>query len=319
MIWQYVLILVILIVISLVIVKIRKEDFHIEINKLIQYLGGKDNIIDVQMNLSRLKVTVKDTTLVNKEGIQKLGAKGIVEIDNELKIILGPNSKQIKKYMTDLNSLKESEIDEIEKKIITTPHIMNGYLISLETMSLKDSTMKVLYILSTIVIIIIIVSSVFCIKNSFDISITEKTKQYGMFRSIGATSKQIKKNVLNEAYILWLIGAPVGILCGIFAAFVLIKVSNHFLGNLLVFGALIFKTSILAIVLSIILSFITIYFSALKIARRASKLSPMSAIRSQDDIKIKSKKISSPKYIQKLYYYLQLLLLTIKDVNEFRF
>lgn len=102
MIWQYVLILVILIVISLVIVKIRKEDFHIEINKLIQYLGGKDNIIDVQMNLSRLKVTVKDTTLVNKEGIQKLGAKGIVEIDNELKIILGPNSKQIKKYMTDL-------------------------------------------------------------------------------------------------------------------------------------------------------------------------------------------------------------------------
>ena len=65
-------------------------------------IGGKDNIIDVQMNLSRLKVTVKDTTLVNKEGIQKLGAKDIVEIDNELKIILGPNSKQIKKYMTDL-------------------------------------------------------------------------------------------------------------------------------------------------------------------------------------------------------------------------
>ena len=40
--------------------------------------------------------------LVNKEGIQKLGAKGIVEIDNQLKIILGPNSKQLKKYMADL-------------------------------------------------------------------------------------------------------------------------------------------------------------------------------------------------------------------------
>ena len=103
MIWQYVLIFVILIVISLaVIVKIRKADFHIEINKLIQYLGGKDNIIDAQMNLSRLKVTVKDTSLVNKEGIQKLGAKGIVEIDNQLKILFGPNSKQLKKYMIDL-------------------------------------------------------------------------------------------------------------------------------------------------------------------------------------------------------------------------
>ena len=54
------------------------------------------------MNLSRLKVTVKDTTLVNKEGIQKLGAKGIVEIDNQLKILFGPNSKQLKKYMIDL-------------------------------------------------------------------------------------------------------------------------------------------------------------------------------------------------------------------------
>lgn len=178
---------------------------------------------------------------------------------------------------------------------------VNEMLITLSTHSFKNASMNALYAVGGIVILIIIFTSIYCIKNSFDISITEKTKQYGMLRSIGATSKQIKKNVLNEAYILWLIGAPIGILCGIFAAFVLIKVSNHFLGNLLVFGALIFKTSILAIVLSIILSFITIYFSALKIARRASKLSPMSAIRSQDDIKIKSKKIRSPKYIQKLF------------------
>lgn len=178
---------------------------------------------------------------------------------------------------------------------------VNEMLITLSTLSFKNASMNALYAVGGIVILIIIFTSIYCIKNSFDISITEKTKQYGMLRSIGATSKQIKKNVLNEAYILWLIGAPIGILCGIFAAFVLIKVSNHFLGNLLVSGALIFKTSILAIVLSIILSFITIYFSALKIARRASKLSPMSAIRSQDDIKIKSKKIKSPKYIQKLF------------------
>ena len=80
----------------------RRNDFHVEINKLIQYLGGKENILDAQINLSRLRVTLKDTSIVNKEGIQKLGAKGIVEIDNQLKIILGPNSKQLKKYMADL-------------------------------------------------------------------------------------------------------------------------------------------------------------------------------------------------------------------------
>ena len=80
----------------------KRKDFHIEINKLIQFLGGKDNIEDVQVNLSRLKVTLKDMSIVNKEGIQKLGAKGIVEIDNQLKIIFGPNAKQLKKYMIDL-------------------------------------------------------------------------------------------------------------------------------------------------------------------------------------------------------------------------
>lgn len=102
MIWQYIIILLILIFLSLVVIKMRRKDFHIEINKLIQCLGGKDNIVDSQINLSRLKVTLKDISKVNKEGIQKMGAKGIVEIDNELKIILGPNSKQIKRYMTDL-------------------------------------------------------------------------------------------------------------------------------------------------------------------------------------------------------------------------
>ena len=100
--YQYIIIGVILIIISLIVIKVSRKDFHEEVNKLVQYLGGKDNIIDVQINLSRLKVTLKDTSIVNKDGIQKLGAKGIVEIDNELKIILGPNSKQIKKYMADL-------------------------------------------------------------------------------------------------------------------------------------------------------------------------------------------------------------------------
>lgn len=99
---QYVIIICILILVSFVVIKLRRKDFNIEINKLIQYLGGKDNIIDSQINLSRLKVTLKDMNIVNKDGIQKLGAKGIVEIDNELKIILGPNSKQLKKYMADL-------------------------------------------------------------------------------------------------------------------------------------------------------------------------------------------------------------------------
>lgn len=100
--WHYIVILIVLIIISFVIIKMNKKDFNIKINKLIEYLGGKDNILDVETNLSRLKVTVRDVNIVNKDGIQKLGAKGIVEIDNQLKIIYGPNAKQLKKYIKDL-------------------------------------------------------------------------------------------------------------------------------------------------------------------------------------------------------------------------
>ena len=55
-----------------------------------------------KVNLSRFIVTLRDVSLANKEEIQKLGAKGIVEIDNQLKIILGPNSKQLKRYIDEL-------------------------------------------------------------------------------------------------------------------------------------------------------------------------------------------------------------------------
>ena len=100
--WQYLIIFFVLAIISLVILKLNKKNFTFEINKLVQYLGGKDNILDTEVNMSRFKVTLKDVTIVDKDAIQKLGAKGIVEIDNQLKIILGSESKQLKRYIDDL-------------------------------------------------------------------------------------------------------------------------------------------------------------------------------------------------------------------------
>ncbi len=99
---QYLIIFAILLLISLIAVKLSKKDFNIQANKLITYLGGKDNIINAECNLSRFKVILKDVSIVDKDGIQKLGAKGIVEIDNQLKIIFGRDAKQLKKYIKDI-------------------------------------------------------------------------------------------------------------------------------------------------------------------------------------------------------------------------
>jgi PTS system N-acetylglucosamine-specific IIC component len=99
---QYVIIIFVIFIISGIVLKLTRKDFSIEANKLITYLGGKDNIINAECNMSRFKVILKDISIVNKDAIQKLGAKGIVEIDNQLKIIFGKDAHQLKKYIDDI-------------------------------------------------------------------------------------------------------------------------------------------------------------------------------------------------------------------------
>ncbi len=100
--WQYIIIAVVLLIVALVAIKVTSKNFDEDMNKLLKYLGGKDNIIDCEVSMSRFKVTLKDVSLANKEGIQKLGAKGIVEIDNQLKIVFDKNSRALKKYIKDM-------------------------------------------------------------------------------------------------------------------------------------------------------------------------------------------------------------------------
>ena len=98
----YIIIITVLFIIALAIVRANKKDFKLEINKLVELLGGKDNIIDTEVEMSRFKVTLKDVSKANKDGIMKLGAKGVVEIDDQLKIIFGKDAKRLKRYIDDL-------------------------------------------------------------------------------------------------------------------------------------------------------------------------------------------------------------------------
>ena len=160
--------------------------------------------------------------------------------------------------------------------------------------------MASLYSVGAVVIVIIILSSVFVIRNSFSISVSEKTKQYGMLSSIGATKKQIKKSVLYEGFYIGIIGIPLGILCGMLAVVILLQVVNVLLGDSLN-EKCVFSIPILAIIASIVISAITIYLSCILPARRASKISPIEAIRGNDDIKIKAKKVKTSKITKKLF------------------
>lgn len=103
---QYIIILVVLVIIALAITKSKSKDFKIEINKLVSNLGGKENIESYEFNKSRFVVTLRDVTLVNKDAIQKMGAQGIVEIENQLKIIIGDNAIELERQINDLMKRK---------------------------------------------------------------------------------------------------------------------------------------------------------------------------------------------------------------------
>lgn len=231
----------------------------------------------------------------------KFTKDGVKNWDKTIANILGVSQVLFRKVYKVYNQEIESEkLTEQLKK--TYMFDINKYLIDLETNPISSTSMGDLGKVLAIVIVIIVFTSIFCIKNSFDISITEKIRQYGMLRSIGATKKQIKRNVFYEATILGLIGIPLGIILGCLATYILIIISNYYLTDVIQTGfklKLVFSTY--AILVAIILGIITIYFSALKSATRASKVSEIDSIRNSANLKISSKKIKSPKYIKKLF------------------
>lgn len=166
----------------------------------------------------------------------------------------------------------------------------NSILLSMKGYGSNDATNTVIFSLAVIIIVIVMLASVFVIRNSFAISITEKTSMYGMLASVGATKRQIRRNVLFEGFILGLIGIPLGILLGLGVNAILITILNSVLGDMLNGAKFVFVTPTIPIICAIVLSAVTIFCSSFFIALRASRIPPLVAIRGNKDIKVKNNK-----------------------------
>ena len=250
-------------------------------------------------NGTKSEASEADTTLtVYSRYTQKaLRNKDAVTAD-----IIGVDEKLFAKANNSSVEMSAEESDRFLKEMENAKYdiYINGFLISYECVFPIDGTFKALFTVATVVALIIILTSVYCIKNSFNISITEKIRQYGMLASVGATRRQIKSSVKTEAAMLGVVGIPVGTMSGILASFILVKVVNALSAGWLNF-ALSFHTSLPALILAVILSIATIYFSATGSARRAAKVTPLEAIRNTKEIKIKSSKLKTPAVIGRIW------------------
>ena len=204
------------------------------------------------------------------------------------------NPKEYENVINQIKNTMEAETDsEIEVDI-------NEDLLRFEGV-LSESTLGVLYGIASVIIVIIIVSSVFVIRNSFSISVSEKTKQYGMLASVGATKKQIKRSVLLEGLYIGIVAIPLGILLGIVAIIILLWIVNLLLVDMMEGTEFVYNVPGMAILISVVISGITIFLSCLIPAIKASKIPPIEAIRGTDDIKIKTRKIKTSKLTKKLF------------------
>ncbi len=167
-----------------------------------------------------------------------------------------------------------------------------------------DNLFEFLVTFAAIIIGIIVIASVSLIYNAFAISVSERAKQLGLLSSVGATRLQKRTSVYYEAFFIGSIGVPLGILAGIAGIGVTLKALQPLLRDTLNSSdgvALSLVVSPLAIVFAAVLSAITIFISVYIPARRASRISPIDAIRQSNEIKLTRKAIKTSKLTRKLF------------------
>lgn len=211
-------------------------------------------------------------------------------------------SDELKIFITYKN-IKDTikNTDNLSKELNNEDTIeYNKDLLSINGIGLQDNLSSTL--ISVIIIILFLVSAacIIVIYNAFAISVMERKKQFGLFSSIGATKKQLKHTVFFESFIVGLIGIPLGILAAYLGIGVVLIIINRLLPTLLEMP-LSLVTYPIFIIIPVIFMIFTIIISAYIPAKIASRVSPIEAIRQNDDIKIKSKKIKSPKFISKIF------------------
>lgn len=220
--------------------------------------------------------------------------------------LTGLTDEQVSAWMNGDYSTVESMNDGLDvlsqNKFGIASFDYNYSVLRFRAFAVSEQTMSVLISIATMVMSIIILSSVFIIRNSFAISITEKTRLYGMLGSVGATPGQIRRNVLFEGFVLGAVGIPLGVGLGIGVTALLTALCSVLLSEGLNGNNIVFCVSWLGIAIAVVLSALTIFFSTIFTAIRASRIAPVDAIRGNKDVRLgRNKAYKTPKLIDRLF------------------
>lgn len=143
-----------------------------------------------------------------------------------------------------------------------------------------------------LILLLVMLSLIFIIRGSFELSMNARIHQLGIFASIGATPRQIRRCLLQEAAVLSILPMISGSLLGIFISFLAIGAVNLFAADVSGRHEAVFQYKPFLFAVTILVSALTVFFSAWKPARKLSRMTPLEAIRNTGGILLTSLKHS---------------------------
>lgn len=183
---------------------------------------------------------------------------------------------------------------------------LNQELLNLCGVTQYNSVNDAIISVAAVLMLIIMGGSVSLIYNAFSISVSERTKQFGLLSSVGATRRQIRQSVFTEALYLSVVGIPLGILSGYVGIAVTLHLTHGLIDDLLWTAAengIIIKAvpSVPAFLTACVVALVTVLLSAWVPARRATKITPIAAIRQTQEFKVPKRGIRGGRLAQKLF------------------
>lgn len=242
--------------------------------------------------------TYKIVGIVDRSNFESYSASGYTAFTLDVNSDKG-NANLYVMFNKNKKIIKQSE--ELAKELNYDGDInYNSTLLALYGESTYGNVMSSMGGMMIIMLSLVSIGCIIVIYNSFAISVMERKKEFGLLSSIGTTKRQLSHTVFFEALVVGVIGIILGILGAYIGIGCVILIINNLISDMLEYK-LHLVTNPLFIIIPVIFMIIVIGVSAFIPSRRASKVSPIEAIRQNDDIKINKKKIRTSKLVLKLF------------------
>lgn len=290
---------------------------HLEIGDRLLKENGEEIVLwqdssltepDENLNGESLMLsTVKDYTvtgIIERPGFEPYWAPGYTVISHLDKASLSPADKvNIAVVWKNVSKQANNHANALADSLAVSPMNVDYNQDLLRYYGIiNDGMLQTLFLVATILTVLIIIGSVALIFNAFSISIVERSRYLGMLASVGATKQQKRSSVFFEAFVIGAIGIPIGVLSGTLGMGITFALVQPLIASVIdTQTELRLVTSPLTILVAVVVSAFTIFISSYIPARRASRISPIDAIRQSQDIKLTRKMVKTSRLTRRIF------------------